>query len=171
MAAGSWYRVAHCSESKWNVPHGKVLWWEGWSCPLPSAGPWNSVGEGLNSCSRLSGTMSSRLETGQRAVKSRGRSFQMACEPEELHKADTRIKNPQQPRREVKVCASPPDSELHCVMSRAVMMVTMGSVGHQEKPACLSLLRGGVALGKAAIQNCPPQVCCHSSVFRVICFL
>lgn len=47
-------------------------------------------------------------------------------------------------------------------------MVTMGSVGHQEKSACLSLLRGGVALGKAAIQNCPQQVCCHSSVFRVI---
>lgn len=115
MAAGSWYRVAHCSESKWNVPHGKVLWWEGWSCPLPSAGPWNSVGEGLNSCSRFSGTMGSRLETGQRAVKSRGQSYQTACEPEELHKADTRIKNPQRPRREVKVCASPPDSESYTV--------------------------------------------------------
>lgn len=59
--------------------------------------------------------MSSRLETGQRAVKSRGQSYQMACEPEELYKVDARIKNPQQPRREVKVCASPLDSESYTV--------------------------------------------------------
>lgn len=72
----------------------------------------------------------------------------MAREPEELYKADTRIETPQQPLREVKVCASPQVLRGALCDVRAVARVTMGSVGHQEKPACPSRLRGGVTTAR-----------------------